>query len=59
MALSQEGLVQFAKLYTQEFGEELGHEETERRARYLINLYIAVFGSLSVRINQLTNEVHE
>lgn len=43
MAPTAEGLIQFAELFKQEFGEELSQEEIEQRARAVLNLYIAIY----------------
>ena len=43
MAPSPEALALFAEHYNQVFGEQLTTEEVERKARMLLNLYIAVY----------------
>lgn len=35
----------FRQIYLQHFGEELTEEETEWRARKLLNLYLVVYGN--------------
>lgn len=45
MSLSNEGLTHFAELYKNEFAEDLTPEDLERKARTLINLYIAIYSS--------------
>jgi len=39
-------LEQFKKIYLDEFNERLSDEDAERKARVLLDLYIAVYGSL-------------
>lgn len=41
-----EGLERFRQIYLEEYGEELSVEETERKARLLINLYVSVYGNV-------------
>lgn len=40
-----EKLEAFRQIYLQHFGEELTEEETERKARKLLNLYLVVYGN--------------
>ena len=47
MGPSIEGLARFAELYSQTFGEQLTPAENEHKARLILNLYIAVYGSMS------------
>lgn len=36
----------FKTLYLNEFGEQLSDEDAERKARTILNLYLAVYGSV-------------
>ena len=49
----------FKKLYLQEFGTVLTDEETEQRARSLMSLYKAVYGSPEIKTNNDEQRVNE
>ena len=58
MAPSAEGLARFAEIFFQEFSQHLNQEEVERKARTLLNLYLAVYESpiAAVKTQLLTEE---
>ena len=60
MSASKEGLDQFRAIYSREFGEELSTEDADRKARLLLNLYIAIYRSPIELIREdLTTQTHQ
>lgn len=45
MSASKESLREFQALYRTKFGEELSDKDLDRKARLLLNLYIAIYKS--------------
>lgn len=39
-------LDRFKSIYSEEFNETLSEEDVERKARMLLNLYLAIYGSV-------------
>lgn len=39
-------LDRFKSIYTEEFNETLSEEDAERKSRMLLNLYLAIYGSV-------------
>ena len=54
-------LDRFKGIYLDEFGENLSDEDAERKARLVLNLYLAVYRSVLDVIKEvpLTSEQHE
>lgn len=52
MSVSPAGLKSFKTLYQKQCGEELNEEELERKARLLLNLYLAIYQSPVETIRQ-------
>lgn len=47
----KDSLKEFQSIYQEVYGELLEGEELERAARYLLNVYLSVYGSPSEAIN--------
>lgn len=50
-------LVKFKELYKDAFGVELSDEQSEVKARTLINLYKAVYGSPEIKEKELCKKL--
>lgn len=50
----EESLREFQTIYQEVYGELLEGEELEHAARYLLNLYISVYGNPGLLIKKLT-----
>jgi hypothetical protein len=60
-SLMQYDLEKFRSIYLDEFGDSLSDEEAERKARMLLNLYLAVYRSVVEVIKEvpLTDRQYE
>ncbi len=60
MAIDEEGLEKFKRIYSDTFNENLSQEEIERKARTLLTLYLAVYQTPMQSIREIelsaTNE---
>jgi hypothetical protein len=52
-------LDRFKKIYLDEFGEDLSDEDAERKARLVLNLYLAVYRSAREVIEEAEKKLIE
>ena len=59
MSLSEKSLLEFSRLYEEEFGERLNQDDLERKARMVRNLYIAIYRSPVEAIKEMNESLSE